>query len=69
MLQDALEDRAAQGEPVPLVREVDVDADAALRDRYGALVPVLAVGDTELPLVMSGRQVRAFLGATMPRTA
>jgi glutaredoxin len=68
-LQWALEDRAAQGEIVPIVREVDVDTDAQLRERYGALVPVVAVGETELPLVTSGRQLRAFLSVTMPRTA
>jgi hypothetical protein len=69
MLQEALEERAARGEPVPLVRHVDVDADAALRERYGPLVPVVAVGDMELPLVTSGRQLRAFLAATLPRTS
>lgn len=68
-LRWVLEDRAAAGEVVPEVREVDVDSDAALRDRYGALVPVVAVGETELPLVMSGRQLRAFLAAALPPTA
>ncbi|MEZ4596463.1 MAG: cytochrome c biogenesis protein CcdA [Chloroflexota bacterium] len=64
-LQWVLEERAAQGEVVPEVREVDVDASPGLRERYGALVPVVAVGEAELPLVTSGRQLRAFL-ATAP---
>lgn len=68
-LQWALEERATLGETVPAVREVDVDADPALRERYGALVPVVAIGGSELPLVTSGRQLRAFLAATLPRLA
>lgn len=69
MLQDALEARVAGGEPVPTLEELDVDSDPALRERYGALVPVVALGATELPLVTSGRQLRAFLQATLPRMA
>jgi glutaredoxin len=68
-LQWALEDRAAAGEVVPVVREVDVDSDAGLRERYGALVPVVVVGGSELPLVTSGRQLRAFLATALPRMA
>jgi hypothetical protein len=67
-LQWALEARASAGQVVPMVRELDVDADPDLQLRYGALVPVVAVGATELPLVTSGRQLRAFLDATMPRS-
>jgi hypothetical protein len=48
---------------------VDVDADPGLQARYGALVPVVAVGEQELPLVTSGRQLRAFLATTLPRIA
>jgi hypothetical protein len=40
-----------------------------LEARYGGLVPVLALGGQELPLVMSGRQARAFLDRTLPRIA
>ena len=66
-LQWALEERAAQGELLPTVREVDVDGDPGLQERYGALVPVIAIGGAELPLVTSGRQLRAFLAAALPR--
>jgi glutaredoxin len=69
MLQWALEERAAQGEVVPSVHEVDADGDPALRERYGALVPVVAIGAQELPLVTSGRQLRAFLATALPRIA
>jgi glutaredoxin len=68
-LQWALEERAARGELVPRVREVDVDSDSGLRERYGALVPVVAIGSSELPMVTSGRQLRAFLTAAMPQVA
>lgn len=68
-LQAALEDRAMRGELVPAVTIVDVDTDPDLQARYGGLVPVLALADQELPLVMSGRQVRSFLDRTLPRTA
>ena len=69
MLQWALEERATRSEPVPSVREVDVDTDAVLQERYGALVPVVVLGAAELPLVTSGRQLRAFLAAALPRVA
>jgi glutaredoxin len=68
-LQFALEERAVRGGIVPEVREVDVDSDPELRERYGALVPVVAVSGSELPLVMSGRQLRAFLAAVLPAVA
>jgi hypothetical protein len=68
-LQAALEDRARAGAVVPAVTEVDVTTDPELEARYGGLVPVFALGGLELPLVMSGRQARAFLDRTLPRTA
>jgi len=68
-LMAALEDRAARGEIVPTMTEIDVDSDPDLQERYGGLVPVLALAGQELPLVMSGRQLRAFLDRLLPRTA
>jgi len=68
-LQAALEDRAANGQRVPQVHEVDVTSDPELDARYGGLVPVYALGGDELSLVMSGRQLRAFLDRALPRTA
>ena len=42
---------------------VDVDADAALERRYGALVPVLAHADAELcHYHLDAPKVRAYLG-------
>jgi len=68
-LMAALEDRAVRGDVVPAVTEIDVDTDPDLQARYGGLVPVLALAGQELPLVMSGRQLRAFLDKLLPRTA
>ena len=51
------------------MREVDVDSDPDLAQRYGALVPVVALDGSELPLVTSGRQLRAFLAAVLPAVA
>ena len=68
-LQWVLEERASRGEVVPSVVDVDVSTDADLEARYGGLVPVVAVASAELPLVTSGRQLRAFLDATLPRLA
>ena len=69
ILQSVLEERAARSQVVPALREVDVDADPQLAARYGALVPVLALGEHELPLAMSARHVRAFLDALLPQLA
>ena len=68
-LQWILEDRAAHGDLVPVVRDLDVATDPDLERRYGGLVPVVVIGDAELPLVTSVRQLRAFLDATLPRIA
>jgi len=68
-LQAALADRASVGDPVPSVREVDVATDPELEARYGGMVPRYAVDGAELPLAMSGRQLRAFLDRALPRAS
>ncbi len=68
-LQWILEERAARGDLVPAVRDIDVSSDVDLERRFGALVPVVVIGDTELPLAMSARQLRTFLDATLPKLA
>ncbi len=67
LLQAALEDRATRGETVPVVREVDIDADPSLEERFGSRIPVLALDGQELELATSGRHVRAFLDRTLGR--
>jgi hypothetical protein len=68
-LQWILEDRASRGELVPVVRDLDVSGVPELEARYGALVPVVVIGEAELALVTSSRQLRAFLDATLPGIA
>ncbi|MEA2622123.1 MAG: Glutaredoxin-like domain [Chloroflexota bacterium] len=69
LLQAALEDRARRGEPTPRVREVDIDSDTDLHDRYYARIPVFSLDGAELDLVTSDRQVRTFLDRTLPGLA
>jgi hypothetical protein len=68
-LQWILEERALRGDVVPVVRDVEVTGDPELETRYGPLVPVVAIEGRELALVTSGRQLRAFLDASLPQTA
>jgi hypothetical protein len=60
-----LAERGAEGRMVPELRPVDVDTAPDLASRYGGLVPVLAIGEAELPLVMGARHVRRFLAAQL----
>jgi hypothetical protein len=69
MLQQALEERAMRGEPITLVRELDIDADPELHKRYFLRIPVFAIDGLELDLVTSSRQVRAFLDRALPQLA
>lgn len=53
--------RAGRGLDV-VVHEVNIDAgEAALRERYTARVPVVAIGDQELDWPFTDRQVRQAL--------
>jgi hypothetical protein len=69
IVQAELERRATRGELVPRVREVDIDADPRLHDRYHLRIPVLAIGDDEIELVTSTVAVRRFLERTLPALA
>lgn len=69
ILQDLLEQRARRGEPIPAIREVDIDADPALHDGYFLRIPVFAVGTDEIELVTSSLAVRRFLERTLPQLA
>jgi glutaredoxin len=69
LLQQVLEDRARRGQPTPRVRYIDVDEDETTRERYGALLPVLAIAGDELSLAPSYRQIEALIERAMPRRA
>jgi len=68
-LQAVLEQRARRGDPVPRLQVVDVDREEELSLRYGARVPVVAIGDQELSLATSARAIAAFLDRVMGRLA
>jgi peroxiredoxin len=68
-LQVVLEERAKRGDPIPRVRVVNLTEQPELEETYGALVPVLSLGDEELPLAMSARSIRVFLDRTLGRLA
>jgi hypothetical protein len=64
-LQDLLEERARAGRVPARVREVDIAGDEALLHRNLERIPVLVVGEAELPLAVSVRAMRAFLERTL----
>ena len=69
VLQAALEDRVRRGEPVPQVRHVSIADDVDLETRFGARIPVIAVGMDQLDLVISRRRLDAFLDRVLPQIA
>jgi hypothetical protein len=64
-LQALLEERAAAGLRLAAVRERDVAEDLGLEERYAALVPVLRLGEAELPLAISSQAIRRFLAEAL----
>lgn len=68
-LQAVMEDRARLGQPNPRVRYIDISADSDLEARYGARVPVLAMGDDELALNVSARAIAQLLERNLGRVA
>ena len=64
-LQALLEERARAGRMPALVREVDIASDAELEHRNLERIPVLVIGQDELPLATSTRAMRAFLERTL----
>ncbi len=67
LLRDELALRARAGLPTVSVVRVDISTDPALEARYRRRIPVFAVGDQEIELVTTQRQVREFLDRTLPR--
>ncbi|HUG48357.1 MAG TPA: glutaredoxin family protein [Candidatus Limnocylindria bacterium] len=68
-LQVVLEDRVRRGDPIPRVREMNLSRQPELEAEYGARVPVLAVGNNELALATSARQIGTFLDRVLGRLA
>lgn len=68
-LQAVLEQRVRRGDPIARVHEVDLKQQPDLEERYGALIPVLALNGTELTLAMGGRTIALFLDRVLGRLA
>ena len=60
-IQSVLEDRAAQGLPVPRRVERDIDRDPDLQAAYGTTIPVVELGDRRLDLAVSAGRIRRLL--------
>ncbi len=66
-LQAVLEERVRRGEPVARVRVVDIEEDAELKQRFGGLIPVMALNGIELNLAMGQRAIGQFIDAALGR--
>lgn len=68
-LQAALEERVLRGDPIARVREVDINDQPELYQRYSALVPVIGLDGHELTLAMGRRTIDAYLDRVLGRAA
>jgi hypothetical protein len=66
LLRDELAVRARAGHPPVSVTRVDISGDDVLEGRYGRRIPVFAIGDEEVELVTTQRQVRELLEHALP---
>ena len=69
LAQSVLEDRAARGRPLAVLRERDVDAHASLRVELGDRVPVFELRGRRLELAVSGARLRRFLADNLDGAA
>lgn len=60
-LDALLAERRALGLPVPVLRELDIEADEELHARYALTIPVIAIAGLELVLATSPSKVRRLL--------
>lgn len=64
-LQAVMEERARRGSSNPRVRYINIAGRPELEGRYGARVPVIALGADEIALITSGRAIAVFLDRVM----
>jgi hypothetical protein len=60
-LQGILEDRAARGDAIAIVHEIDITADTELEHRYFDVIPVVEMGGRRLDLAISPAKLRRFV--------
>jgi hypothetical protein len=68
-LQGLLEDRAALGQSIATVREIDITTDPDLERRYFHVIPVVELGGQALELATSHSKLRRFLAKSLDATA
>jgi hypothetical protein len=61
VLQGLLEDRAALGQAIATVRELDITSDQDIERRNFDVIPVIELGDRRLELAVSPAKIRRFL--------
>jgi hypothetical protein len=72
VLHALLDERQRTGRSVPTLVELDIEADAALEQEFGARIPVVELGDRRLELVTSAARLRRLLADVLdaePATA
>lgn len=67
-LQGILEDRAALGQAIATVLEIDITTDAELERQNFDVIPVVELGGRRLELAVSPAKLRRFLGEALDTT-
>jgi glutaredoxin len=67
-LQGILEDRAALGQAIATVHEIDIPADPDIERRNFDVIPVVELGDRRLELAVSPAKLRRFLAEALDAT-
>ena len=60
-LHGILEDRAARGDAIATVTEIDITTDSDLEARFFDVIPVVEIGDRRLDLAISPAKLRRFI--------
>ncbi|HET7727200.1 MAG TPA: glutaredoxin family protein [Candidatus Limnocylindrales bacterium] len=68
-LEALVAERAAQGLPVPVVREIDIAADPELERAYFTTIPVVEIADRRVELATSPGKLRRLLHDALDGTA
>ncbi len=64
-LDALLADRAQRGRPAPEVREISIDDDPALHERYRYTIPVVSLGGREVELATSPARLAQLLSEVL----
>jgi glutaredoxin len=68
-LQGLLEDRAALGQSIASVHEIDITTDPDVERRYFDVIPVVELGEQRLELAISRLKLRRFVADALDATA